>query len=63
MMLLLKLQEETSPIRMPIGFTDNSRMVYQGIVLYQAAPKVIETLIDHGYICDLTEHGMRVYKL
>lgn len=63
MPLLLKLQEGTSPIRMSIGFTDNDRIVRQGIVLYQAAPKVIETLIEHGYTCDLTEHGMRVYKL
>ena len=63
MSLLLKLQEGTSPIRMSIGFTDKDRMVCQGIVLHQAAPKVIETLIEHGYTCDLTEHGMRVYKL
>lgn len=63
MSLLLKLQEETSPIRMSIGFTGNDRIVRRGIVLHEAAPKVINTLIEHGYICDLTEYGMRVYKL
>lgn len=29
----------------------------------EAAPKVIETLIEHGYTCDLNGCGMRVYKL
>ena len=59
MSILLKLQEQTSPIRMSIvGGT-----VRQGIILYEAAPKVIETLIEKGYTCDLNGCGMRVYKL
>lgn len=58
MSILLKLQEQTSPIRMSIGYT-----VRQGIILYEAAPKVIETLIEKGYTCDLNGCGMRVYKL
>lgn len=62
MSLLLMLQEVTSPIRMSIGYTVCGT-VRQGIILHEAAPKVIETLIEHGYTCDLTEHGMRVYKL
>lgn len=63
MTLLLKLQEETSPIRMSIGYTGDDRIVRQGIVLHEAAPKVINTLIEHGFKCNLTEHGMRVYKM
>lgn len=63
LLMLLDLQEGTSPIRLSIGHTDESSMVYLGIVLHEAAPKVINTLVDCGYMCDLTENGMRVYKL
>lgn len=51
MSILLKLQEQTSPIRMSIGYTVGGT-VRQGIILYEAAPKVIETLIEKGYTCD-----------
>lgn len=61
MSILLKLQEQTSPIRMSIGYTVGGT-VRQGIILYEAAPKVIETLIEKGYTCDLNGCGMRVYK-
>lgn len=50
MSILLKLQEQTSPIRMSIGYTVGGT-VRQGIILYEAAPKVIETLIEKGYTC------------
>lgn len=66
MSILLKLQEQTSPIRMSIGYTVGGTVggtVRQGIILYEAAPKVIETLIEKGYTCDLNGCGMRVYKL
>lgn len=53
MSILLKLQEQTSPIRMSIGYTVGGT-VRQGIILYEAAPKVIETLIEKGYTCDLS---------
>ena len=62
MSILLKLQEQTSPIRMSIGYTVGGT-VRHGIILYEAAPKVIETLIEKGYTCDLNGCGMRVYKL
>ena len=45
MSILLKLQEQTSPIRMSIGYTVGGT-VRQGIILHEAAPKVIETLIE-----------------
>lgn len=48
MSILLKLQEQTSPIRMSIGYTVGGT-VRQGIILYEAAPKVIETLIEKGW--------------
>lgn len=47
---------------MSIGYTAGGT-VRQGIILYEAAPKVIETLIEKGYTCDLNGCGMRVYKL
>lgn len=62
MSILLKLQEVTSPIRMSIGYTAGGT-VRQDIILHEAAPKVIEALIEHGYTCDLNSYGMRVYKL
>lgn len=62
MSILLKLQEVTSPIRMSIGYTAGGT-VRQGIILHEAAPKVIEALIEHGYTCDLNSYGMMVYKL
>lgn len=46
MSILLKLQEQTSPIRMSIGYTVGGT-VRQGIILYEAAPKVIETLAEN----------------
>ena len=49
MSILLKLQEQTSPIRMSIGYTVGGT-VRQGIILYEAAPKVIETLIEKGWV-------------
>ena len=61
MSILLKLQEQTSPIRMSIGYTVGGT-VRQGIILYEAAPKVIETLIEKGYTCDLNGCGMRVKR-
>lgn len=60
--LLLKLQEKTSPIRMSIGYTVDGT-VCQGIILHEAPPMVIETLIEHGYICTLRDYGMCVEKL
>ena len=56
MSILLKLQEQTSPIRMSIGYTVGGT-VRQGIILDEAAPKVIETLIEKGYTCDLWAEG------
>ena len=51
MSILLKLQEQTSPIRMSIGYTVGGT-VRQGIILYEAAPKVIPRV---AYIeCDDT---------
>lgn len=62
MSILLTIQESTSPIRMSIGHTMGGT-VHQGIILHEAAPKVIETLIEKGYTCDLNGYGMRIYKL
>lgn len=57
MSILLKLQEQTSPIRMSIGYTVGGT-VRQGIILYEAAPKVIETLLPEEMI-DATIEGIR----
>ena len=62
MSILLKLQEQTSPIRMSIGYTVGGT-VRQGIILYEAAPKVIETLIEKGYTCDLNGWSCKINQL
>ncbi|MCM1120084.1 MAG: hypothetical protein NC543_12090 [bacterium] len=62
LILLLKMQEQTSPIKISIGYITDSNHVCQGIVLHEAPPKVIATLIEEGYVCELTGRGMKVYK-
>ena len=62
MSILVKLQERRSRSRVSMGYAVGGT-VRQGIILYEAAPKVIETLIEKGYTCDLNGCGMRVYKL
>lgn len=61
LMLLLNLQESTSPIKMSIGYVDG--IVRNGIVLHEAAPAVINALVRNGYTCSLRGCGMLVYKL
>lgn len=63
LLLLLKMQEETSPIDLSIGYVTGSNQVRHGIVLHEAAPMVINTLIEEGYVCSLEKQGMHVYKL
>lgn len=63
LLLLMEMQEQTSPIELSIGYVTDSNQVRQGIVLHKAAPMVIETLIKKGYMCDLVGQGMMVYKL
>lgn len=63
LLLLLKMQEETSPIELSIGYVTDSNQVHQGIILREAAPMVINTLIDEGYTCSLVKQGMHVYNL
>ena len=61
--LLLKMQEETSPISVSIGYVTDSNQVHKGVVLHEAAPMVINTLIEEGYVCSLGKQEMHVYKL
>ena len=63
LLLLMEMQKKTSPIELSIGYVTDSNQVRQGIVLHKAAPMVIETLIEKGYLCDLVGQGMMVYKL
>lgn len=64
MHLLVEEQENCAPIRLSIGYTqEDTNTVRQGILLLEAPPVVIEKLIQSGYVCDLTERGILVYKL
>ena len=45
LLLLLKMQEKTGPIKLSIGYTTDNH-VCQGIILHEAAPVVIYTLIE-----------------
>lgn len=62
LLLLLKMQEKTGPIKLSIGYTTDNH-VCQGIILHEAAPVVINTLIEEGYVCSLGNQGIHVYKL
>lgn len=62
LLLLLKMQEQTSPIKLSIGYTTDSDHVCHGIILHEAAPMVINTLIEEDYVCRLENQGMHVYK-
>ncbi len=63
LLMLMKLQENTAPITLSIGYTDSANQVKAGILIQEAPPKVIETLVAEGYICSLTAGGLFVYKL
>lgn len=60
--ILLQLQEKTAPIKLSIGFVPNGT-VNQGIILHNAPSAVIEKIVEKGYICNLTERGLHVYKV
>lgn len=62
MLKLLEMQELTAPISLSIGSVVDGR-VAQGIILHKAPPKVVEDLVKDGYSCNLSETGLRVYKL
>ncbi len=62
LLTLLRMQEETAPISLSIGYVDGER-VRQGLILHEAPPAVLEKLIGEGYMCELTQNGVFVYKL
>ena len=52
----------TAPVTVQIGYTVNN-ICREGIMLKEAAPRIINVLIEHGYSCDLTPDGLLVYKI
>lgn len=60
---LMKMQENTAPITLSIGYTDRENHVRLGVLIHEAPPVVVNELISQGYSCDLTSGGMFVYKL
>lgn len=60
---LLKMQEKSGPITLSIGYVTAENQVHTGILLHEAPPAVISSLVKDGYSCSLVSGGMHVYKL
>ena len=61
--LLVDRQKDTSPIVLSIGYVNKDNIVqHDAVIIKEAAPIVINTLIEYGYNVSVTEQGVRVDK-
>ena len=61
--LLVDRQKDTSPIVLSIGYVNKDNIVqHDAVIIKEAAPIVINTLIEYGYNLSVTEQGVRVDK-
>ena len=60
--LLADIQRNSAPIELSIGWVKNGT-VQQGIVIKSAPPIVTQKLVEAGYQLDITQQGVRVYKI
>lgn len=61
--LLADIQRNSAPIELSIGWVNSSNTVQQGIVIKNAPPIVTQKLVEAGYQLDITQRGVRVYKI
>jgi len=59
---LLKLQAETSPIRLSIGYnTETNQVKHDAVIIYDCAPKIVTELVqDGGYFVQMVDGGLMV---
>lgn len=60
--LLADIQRNSAPIELSIGWVKNGT-VQQGIVIKSAPPIVTQKLVEAGYQLDITQQGVRAYKI
>ena len=60
--LIYETAQSTAPVTLQIGYTIGTTC-HKGIVFKEAAPAIINRLIEHGYICDLKSYGLHIFKL
>lgn len=61
--LLADIQRTSAPIELSIGWVNSNNTVQQGIVIKNAPPVVTQKLVEAGYQLDITQQGVRVYKI
>lgn len=60
--LIYETAKDTAPVTVQIGRVVNHVCRPSEIILKEAPPKIINVLVEHGYVCDLTPDGMHVFK-
>ena len=60
--LLANVQRHSAPIVVSLGRVQNGT-VHQGILIKSAPPVAVEKLVHAGYQLEITQEGVRVYKI
>lgn len=60
--LLVNVQRHSAPIEVSIGRVQDG-VVHQGILVKSAPPIAVEKLVQAGYQMEITQDGVRVYKI
>ena len=59
--ILCKIQDRgTAPIELSIGWTDETDFIHDDIVITLTPPKIINDLIEKGYLLSIDNHGAHV---
>lgn len=59
--LIYEKARETAPVTIQFGRTINGIVHHDEILIKNAAPAIISTLIEHGYHIGICEEGAYVY--
>lgn len=60
---LSNIQRNSAPIELSIGWVDNENIVRPGIMIKSAPPVVTQKLIAAGYNMEITNQGVKVFKV
>lgn len=61
--LLADIQRTSAPIELSIGWVSSDNVVQQGVLIKKAPPVAAQKLAEAGYQLDITQQGVRVYKI
>jgi hypothetical protein len=61
---LAKMQKDTAPVKLSIGYTDNKGFVKSdAVVIYDCPPKIVTELVqDSSLMVEMREGGLLVYS-